>query len=135
METLGIPNSYMTDGPAGLHIIGFPTAGWPVGIPLAQTWNLDILEKVGDGFGIEMTAYHQTVVLGPGMNIHRDPLCGRCFEYYSEDPLVSGKCAAAFTKGVQSHRGCKVSIKHFACNDQELDLGHIQLLRIPAGAA
>lgn len=121
VETLGIPNSYMTDGPAGLHIIGFPTAGWPVGIPLAQTWNLDILEKVGDGFGIEMTVYHQTVVLGPGMNIHRDPLCGRCFEYYSEDPLVSGKCAAAFTKGVQSHRGCKVSIKHFACNDQELD--------------
>lgn len=121
VESLGIPYSYMTDGPAGLHIIGQPTAGWPVGIPLAQTWNMEILEKVGDGFGCEMESYHQTVVLGPGMNIHRDPLCGRCFEYYSEDPLVSGKCAAHFTRGVQKHEGCKVSIKHFACNNQELD--------------
>ncbi len=121
VESLGIPYSYMTDGPAGLHIGGFPTAGWPVGIPLAQTWNMEILEKTGDGFGYEMEAYHQTVILGPGMNIHRDPLCGRCFEYYSEDPLVSGKCAASFTRGVQKHEGCKVSIKHFACNNQELD--------------
>ena len=121
VETLGIPNSYMTDGPAGLHIIGRPTAGWPVGMPLAQTWNMEILENVGDGFGQEMQEYHQSVILGPGMNIHRDPLCGRNFEYYSEDPLVSGKCAAAFTRGVQSHKGCNVSIKHFACNNQELD--------------
>ncbi len=121
VETLGIPNSYMTDGPAGLHIIGHPTAAWPVGIPLAQTWNMDILEKTGDGFAQEMMAYHQSVVLGPGMNIHRDPLCGRNFEYYSEDPLVSGKCAASFTRGLQAHKGCKVSIKHFACNNQELD--------------
>ena len=121
VESLGIPNSYLTDGPAGLHIIGNPTAGWPVGIPLAQTWNMELLEKVGDGFGAEMEAYHQSVILGPGMNIHRDPLCGRCFEYYSEDPLVSGKCAAAFTRGVQAHKGCNVSIKHFACNNQELD--------------
>ena len=121
VETLGIPNSYMTDGPAGLHIGGYPTAGWPVGIPLAQTWNMEILEKAGDGFGSEMEAYHQSVILGPGMNIHRDPLCGRCFEYYSEDPLVSGKCAAYFTRGLQRHEGCKVSIKHFACNNQELD--------------
>lgn len=123
VETLGIPNSYLSDGPAGVRIIGKPTAAWAVGTVLAQTWNTELMEKTGDGFGTEMEAYHHSVILGPGMNIHRDPLCGRSFEYYTEDPLLNGKMAAAFTKGVQSHEGCFVALKHFACNSQETDRG------------
>ncbi len=123
VKTLGIPNSYLSDGPAGLRIIGKPTAAWPVGTVLAQTWNTELMEQTGDGFGTEMEAYHHSVILGPGMNIHRDPMCGRSFEYYTEDPLLNGKMAAAFTRGVQSHEGCFVAIKHFACNSQETDRG------------
>lgn len=121
VESLGIPNTYLTDGPAGLYLGGQATTAWPVGMPQAQSWNPQLIEAIGDGFGKEMDAYDQTVILGPGMNIHRDPLCGRNFEYYSEDPLLSGKCAAAFTRGVQSHKGRMVSLKHFACNNQETD--------------
>ncbi len=124
VETLGIPNSYLSDGPAGLRVIGKPTAAWAVGTVLAQTWNAELMEKTGGCFGTEMEAYQHQVILGPGMNIHRDPLCGRCFEYYTEDPLLCGKMAAAFTKGVQSHDGCMVALKHFACNSHEDDRGH-----------
>lgn len=123
VETLGIPNSYLADGPAGVRVIGKPTAAWAVGTVLAQTWNTELMEKTGDGFGTEMEAYHQSVILGPGMNIHRDPMGGRSFEYYTEDPFLNGKMAAAFTKGVQSHEGCMVALKHFACNSQETDRG------------
>lgn len=123
VESLGIPNSYLTDGPAGLHLFGKPTAAWPVGAVLAQTWDTALLEKTGDGFGVEMDAYRQDVLLGPGINIHRDPMGGRAFEYYSEDPLLSGKLAAAFTCGVQAHKGRFVAVKHFACNNQETGRG------------
>ena len=92
---------------------------FPVGTALAQSWNTDLLEEVGKAVGREMEEFDITFWLAPGMNIHRNPLCGRNFEYYSEDPVVSGMIAAAITRGVQSYRGCWTTIKHFACNNQE----------------
>ena len=117
--SLGIPQCRMTDGPAGLHLLGSAVTGYPTGIVLAQTWDPAYGELVGTGMGRELAYYNHQIILGPGMNIHRDPLCGRNFEYYSEDPLLTGKMGAAVTTGVQSISGCGVSIKHFACNNQE----------------
>lgn len=91
----------------------------PVGAMLAQTWNTDLIQKVGAMIGKEMEHFGVTLWLAPGMNIHRNPLCGRNFEYYSEDPYVAGTIAAAMTEGVQSNYGCGTTIKHFACNNQE----------------
>ena len=121
-DTLGIPAMALADGPAGLHLIGMPAASYPVGMVSAQNWDDDLLSEIGSCYGGEMEHYHVAIALGPGMNIHRDPLCGRNFEYYSEDPLVTGKTAAAFVRGLQEkHPGYGVAIKHFACNNQELD--------------
>lgn len=91
----------------------------PVGTLLAQTWNPKLLEKVGKAISKEMELFHVTLWLAPGMNIHRNPLCGRNFEYYSEDPYLTGMMAAAMTKGVQSNKHCGTTVKHFACNNQE----------------
>ena len=91
----------------------------PTATALAETWNLDLIEKLGRLVGEEMEEFGVHLWLAPGMNIHRNPLCGRNFEYYSEDPLITGLCAAADTKGVQSVDGKGVTIKHFACNNQE----------------
>ena len=92
---------------------------FPVGTALAQTWDTDLMTEFGKAIAEEMEEFHVNLWLAPGMNIHRNPLCGRNYEYYSEDPYLSGMLAAAVTRGVQSKPGCGVTIKHFACNNQE----------------
>jgi beta-glucosidase len=125
---LGIPATVVADGPAGVHIDShrdgttqtFYATGFPVGTCLASTWNTDLVFNVGKAMGNEALEYGVDVLLGPGMNLHRSPLCGRNFEYYSEDPVVTGSIGTAMVKGIQS-QGVGVSAKHFAVNSQESD--------------
>jgi len=91
----------------------------PIGTDLAQSWNDELARLCGDMVGDEMESFGVHLWLAPAMNIHRSPLCGRNFEYYSEDPLLSGCIAADITEGVQAHKGCATTLKHYACNNQE----------------
>jgi len=117
----GVPDPMTVDGPAGVRIrpvTGVRTTAFPVATMLACTWNTDILERIGVAGALEVKENNLSMWLTPALNIHRSPLCGRNFEYYSEDPFVSGKMAAAMVRGIQSQKivACP---KHFACNNKE----------------
>ena len=118
LETRKVPNLIQADGPAGLRL-ETPCTAIPIATTLAQSWDMNLIHRMGELVGEEMKQLHVDLWLAPGMNIHRNPLCGRNFEYYSEDPVLTGLCAATETKGVQSQKGKGTTIKHFSGNNQE----------------
>ena len=131
LEDHGIPSIMLTDGPHGLrkqrgsgdHLgLGdsVPATCFPPAVAMGSSWDVDLLRRVGEAIGTEAAVENVAVVLGPGVNIKRSPLCGRNFEYFSEDPVVAGVLGAAMVDGIQS-RGVGASLKHFAANNQETD--------------
>jgi beta-glucosidase len=125
IERLGLPSICLTDGPHGVRKAtgtdftnSAPATCFPTASALACTWDVALLEEVGQALGREARAQDVQVLLGPGLNMKRSPLCGRNFEYFSEDPTLAGKLAAAHVAGVQS-QGVGASLKHFAANNQE----------------
>ncbi len=126
MPEYGIPNIMTADGPAGVRIqpqCGISTTAFPCGTLLASTWNPEIVEKVGAAGGAELKENNLAMWLTPAINIHRSPLCGRNFEYYSEDPLLAGLIGAAMVRGIQSNQ-VSACVKHFAVNNKETNRKH-----------
>jgi beta-glucosidase len=125
VERLGIPAVWLADGPVGLRkstgmavTDSLPATCFPSAAAMAATWDPELIERLGAAIGAEARAHEVTLLLAPGLNMKRHPLGGRNFEYYSEDPLLSGRMAAAFVRGVQS-QGVGATLKHFAVNNQE----------------
>ncbi len=120
---LGVPGFMTVDGPAGVRLtpkMGNPTTAWPCATLIACTWDPSLLYEIGKAGALECKENGMATWLSPALNIHRTPLCGRNFEYFSEDPLISGKFAAAKVQGIQSENVAS-SVKHFACNNKEIN--------------